>query len=105
MPRLRGERDEALNQVARLAASRDELARQQGRWKATIARVSDIRRVTAAVALSFVDKAAFLAWQAASCDDLAQQRGRWQATIARVSADCHAATQPHLHMLSSIGMQ
>ena len=39
VPRLRGERDEARAQAARLAASRDDLARQQGRWKAAIARV------------------------------------------------------------------
>lgn len=39
MPRLRGERDEALAQVTRLTASRDELAGKQGHWKATIARV------------------------------------------------------------------
>ena len=39
IPRLRGERDEAQKQVARLQASRDELARQQGHWKGRNAKV------------------------------------------------------------------
>ena len=39
IPRLRGERDEAQKQVARLQASRDDLARQQGHWKGRNAKV------------------------------------------------------------------
>lgn len=41
IPRLRGERDEALRQAARLESSRDDLARQQGQWKGKLAKVPE----------------------------------------------------------------
>lgn len=55
VPRLRGERDEALAQVARLTASRDELAGKQGHWKATIALVHLLELAAASAALPWLE--------------------------------------------------